>query len=120
MTKRNPWSYGKKNGFLGRKPSFRVNKKTHFFTLTIFWPWPGKVVERKKYLCPKKYQSFSKFLVLFEEKTDFWSKNAFRPNVKTALSPEFRCHYGSFFDGPDRPTELRYWGPKLRVLIIAK
>ena len=49
-----------KGPFLGKKSRKIVPKvqnlgpkKAHFFTLTMFWPRPEKVVQRKKYPFPK-------------------------------------------------------------------
>ena len=41
------------NGFWDQKPKFWAPKKTHFCTLTMFWPRPEKVVQRKKVPLPK-------------------------------------------------------------------
>ena len=47
------WGRMAKIGFYGQKPRFWAQKKTHFCTLTMFWPRPEKVVQRKKLRLPK-------------------------------------------------------------------
>ena len=54
-----------KNGFSGQKPSFKAQKRIYFLIQTMFWPRPGKVVQKKSTLLPNKYQSFSGFRVFF-------------------------------------------------------
>ena len=39
--------------FLAQNRDFRPKKKAHFLTLTMFWPRPEKVVQRKKFPFPK-------------------------------------------------------------------
>ena len=73
----------KKNGFLGLNPSFWAKKNPiHFLVLTMFWPRPEKVVQRKKYPFLKKFWVFFLCYNAFLAK-----KNTFRLNVKTANSP---------------------------------
>ena len=38
-----------KIGVLRQKSGFRAQKKAHFLLDTMFWPWPEKVVQRRKY-----------------------------------------------------------------------
>ena len=47
------WGRMAKIGFFGQKPRFRAQKKIHFLILTMFWPRPEKVVQRKKLPLPK-------------------------------------------------------------------
>ena len=47
--------------FLGKKQYFGPKKNVHLLILTRFWQPPEKVVQRKKYPFPNKYQSLSKF-----------------------------------------------------------
>ena len=46
---RNPGSSSKKRTFGLKSENFGQKKRIHFFTLTMFRPWPGNVVQRKKY-----------------------------------------------------------------------
>ena len=47
------WGRMAKIRFFGKKNEISGPKKTHFFTLTMFWPRLEKVVQRKKLLLPK-------------------------------------------------------------------
>ena len=51
--------YGK-NQFLAKNRDFRPKKK-HFLTLTMFWPRPERVVQRKNYPFPKNISLLKNF-----------------------------------------------------------
>ena len=64
------WDFWPKTKIMGPK-------KAHFFTLTMFWPPPEKVVQRKSCLFPNKYQSLKKCWVFFWVKMHFQPKKHF-------------------------------------------
>ena len=47
------WGRMSKIGFLAKNRDFGPKKMLHFCTLTMFWPRPEKVVQRKKVPLPK-------------------------------------------------------------------
>ena len=81
-------SKGKKQAvdkFWGRRA-----KIGFFFALTMFWPRPEKVVQRKKCLCRNNQRGKCHFGWSFGVRPIFRPKTTFRPNVKTPVSPWFR------------------------------
>ena len=94
----------KKTTFFCRKlANTRLTKKIMaFFAPAESLPSPATLA-----LFQNKYQTLKKFWVFFWEKMHSGQKNTFRLNVKTAVSPYFCCHSGSFFDGPDAKSKMK-------------
>ena len=69
-------SYGKNRIFWPKTEILGPKKGVHFLPLTMFWPRPEKVVQRKK-LPPNKYQTLKKFWVFFGLKPIFSQKTLF-------------------------------------------
>ena len=82
------WGRRAKIGLFGQIPRFWAQKRILFLVLTMAWPRPEKVVQRKSALFQNKYQSLKKFWVFFfSDKTHFWPKEHFSANIKTGVSP---------------------------------
>ena len=88
------WIFGPKTEILGPK------KEAHFCTLTMFWPRPGKVVQRKEYPFPKQISISLQILGVFLGKKPFLTK-------KTLFRTESIVILGHCFDGPDGSTRFR-------------
>ena len=63
--------------FWTKNRDFGPKKSVHFFTLTMFWPRPEKVVQRKSCLFSNKYKSLKKCWVFFWVKMHFQPKKHF-------------------------------------------
>ena len=101
-------------------------KKAHFFTLTMFWPPPEKVVQRKSCLFPNKYQSLKKFWFFFGLRPIFGQKKHFlaeHKNVRFSVIPARTWSVvllGHFLMARTVPPSFVEIGPKLRVVAPLK
>ena len=111
-----------KSDFWAKNRNFGPKKGGHFCTLTMFWPRPEKVVQRKKCLCPNNQGGKCHFGWFFGVRPIFRPKTTFRPNVKTPVSPWFRpgpgllSFYVIFLMARTIPPSFVEIGPKLRVV----
>ena len=77
-------SYGKNRIFGPKTEILGPKKGGHFLGFTMFWPRPGKVVQRKNTLFQNRYQSHKEFRVFFLGKMHFWPKKHFSAERKNS------------------------------------
>ena len=107
-----------KIGVFGQNQDFGPKKNVHFLILTMFWPRPEKVVQRKKLPFPN--------FGFFGLKTHFCPENYFsaeRKNGRFSIilaRTESVFILGNFYMARTFPPSFVENGPKLNVLVIVK